>query len=566
MKLPSLAVCVIARNEEENMERCLASVRSLADEIIVVDTGSIDATPVIAESMGARVVSSAWEMDFSRARNEALEQVRSGWVLMVDADEQVTDCDPADLKSKLTGAPDGMDAFSVRIDNLLDGGGAASFRAVRLFRSHKDIRYRGVIHEDVTRSLMERNGRPVCPGQAPLTLTHWGYLRGERVRQNKARRNLKLLERAVGADPRQALMRFMLARELLIVSGERIFPGDRFQEAVENLLKAREAAVAEGVPEHLRCGILATLAAAYTADARPDRALEVLGISFQRPASGDVLPPGASSGCSKNLPEKVDPASPSGVALAFARGRAWLAAAGEDKDKLRLAARLLGDLQERRPAVGFLDLDSRVTGIFAMERQAEALGRLGEKKRAMVLLKTAADLADSYAGPLIRQAELHLLEGEVQQGFKAYADALGRDDHDPEAWLGTARLLNVLGERNQASDCVGHALSLVPLWGQALVEQAVTRFLQGDAGMLLEEQSRLRLASPEADVVCLLAEALDGRPLTGIRPWPNRSVARAMMSVTQGLVSGGRPDLLRRLQEVLPNPGEGQGAAVAGNG
>ena len=70
---PLVSLCVIARNEAATLGRCLESVRELADELIVVDTGSADATPEVARRAGARVISSVWEDDFSRARNRALD-------------------------------------------------------------------------------------------------------------------------------------------------------------------------------------------------------------------------------------------------------------------------------------------------------------------------------------------------------------------------------------------------------------------------------------------------------------------------------------------------------------
>ncbi|MFM8568484.1 MAG: glycosyltransferase [Candidatus Kapaibacterium sp.] len=68
----SLSVCMIVRNEEAKLPDCLASVRSVASQIIVVDTGSTDSTILIAESYGATVIRVPWENDFAKARNVAL--------------------------------------------------------------------------------------------------------------------------------------------------------------------------------------------------------------------------------------------------------------------------------------------------------------------------------------------------------------------------------------------------------------------------------------------------------------------------------------------------------------
>ena len=80
---------VITRDEERNLPRLLDSVRDVADEIIVFDSGSIDATVALAEAAGARVVSCAWK-GWSATKNEANAEARGQWILSLDADEALT--------------------------------------------------------------------------------------------------------------------------------------------------------------------------------------------------------------------------------------------------------------------------------------------------------------------------------------------------------------------------------------------------------------------------------------------------------------------------------------------
>ena len=84
----ALSVCMIVKNEERNLPRCLDSVRGLAGELIVVDTGSTDETARIAAGYGAEVIPFDFRfVDFAAARNYALERSSGRWILMLDADE-----------------------------------------------------------------------------------------------------------------------------------------------------------------------------------------------------------------------------------------------------------------------------------------------------------------------------------------------------------------------------------------------------------------------------------------------------------------------------------------------
>src|SRR5262245_21570036 len=84
----SLTVCLLTRNEAGNLDRVLGSVAGVADEVVVADTGSTDATVEKAQALGARVTSVAWDDDFSAGRNQALDQATSDWILWLNPDEE----------------------------------------------------------------------------------------------------------------------------------------------------------------------------------------------------------------------------------------------------------------------------------------------------------------------------------------------------------------------------------------------------------------------------------------------------------------------------------------------
>jgi len=189
---------MIVRNEEPVLARCLASVKPAVDEIIVVDTGSDDATPAIAESFGARLFRQPWSDDFSAPRNRSIAEATGAWVLWLDADDVV----PADSVPRLVELkkrrPDRMLSFTVK--NEKPGNTGSEFLQVRMFPNRPDLRFERRIHEQVMPAALRLGLRMET---VPVVIEHHGYADAETVRK-KARRNVDLLlieHEAAPADP-----------------------------------------------------------------------------------------------------------------------------------------------------------------------------------------------------------------------------------------------------------------------------------------------------------------------------------------------------------------------------
>ena len=80
---------MIVKDEEESLPGCLESIQGLSDELIIVDTGSVDQTVAIAKSYGAQISHFDWVDDFSAARNASLDKATGDWILWVDADDRI---------------------------------------------------------------------------------------------------------------------------------------------------------------------------------------------------------------------------------------------------------------------------------------------------------------------------------------------------------------------------------------------------------------------------------------------------------------------------------------------
>ncbi len=152
----SVSLSMIVRNEAERLGRCLASVAGFVDEMVVLDTGSSDATVAIAEGCGAVVHHLPWPGDFAPARNEALRHVRGDWVLVLDADEQLRPEAREPLR-QLLAKPDLLLVNLLRFER---GARQSPYSSVsRLFRRHPAIRWSRPYHAMVDDSVLELLGR-----------------------------------------------------------------------------------------------------------------------------------------------------------------------------------------------------------------------------------------------------------------------------------------------------------------------------------------------------------------------------------------------------------------------
>lgn len=117
----TLSVCIITLNEEANIGRTLASLKEIADEIILVDSGSTDATVAIAESFGAKVFAEPWK-GFARQKNSSLEKATCDWILSLDADEEVSPELAASIKKLLkSGATPECSGYKMNRRNMYFG-------------------------------------------------------------------------------------------------------------------------------------------------------------------------------------------------------------------------------------------------------------------------------------------------------------------------------------------------------------------------------------------------------------------------------------------------------------
>lgn len=208
-----LSLCIVARNEASFLRACIESARPAVDEVVVVDTGSSDDTPEIAERAGAKVVRTAWPGDLGTAHNLPIEHARGDWILTLDADEALDPQGLEPLRRLAHGSDHGCDAYFVKIRNYIQApadkarsaeatdplarGGAfyVPTSVVRVFRRRDAYRFAGHLHQGIEASIVEAGGRI---GRSSLTIHHYGFVRPDRAKLTLYR---KLARREVLAHP-----------------------------------------------------------------------------------------------------------------------------------------------------------------------------------------------------------------------------------------------------------------------------------------------------------------------------------------------------------------------------
>lgn len=150
--MSTISLCMIVKNEEEVLKRCIDSVHDLVDEIIIVDTGSEDQTIAIAKAYTDKVFSYAWKDDFADARNYAFSFATMNYILWLDADDIMTEIDRKrflDLKNNLNDTPDMvMMKYHTAFDQ--DGKPSFTYYRERLMKRAMKFMWEGVIHEAIT--------------------------------------------------------------------------------------------------------------------------------------------------------------------------------------------------------------------------------------------------------------------------------------------------------------------------------------------------------------------------------------------------------------------------------
>ncbi len=445
---------MIVRNESAGLPGTLAAARPWVDEIVVVDTGSTDGTREVARSHGARVVEWAWRDDFAAARNESLRHATGDWILVLDADEVLTEASGPALRAACEGAPPEVVAFNIKIvcPRQGDGGLVRVNWFPRLFRRLEGVRFEGIIHEQVIGSLVGRG----TVADAAIEVLHSGYTLSPEQMAAKARRNAALLERQLREEPDYAPGWFQLAETYVLL--ERL---DEAVDAYRRCLRLLDLGRLT-LPPGAVAVALQNLGATLLARGDRERGLEYLRAALA--VDPDLVPARVHLGN-----------------RALADGE-WAAAERHFAEALAAAGRAdgRGEYQTSPWLVHFL--------------LGCAQARQGKYEAALASFDAALDRHPHHAESLWLSA---LTAGHAGRWARSLAAldrlaGLGRDDFPLRAQR--AQALAALGRHDEAAAAAERALELEPASSPMLALAAESRTRAGDHGRAAALYERLAAA------------------------------------------------------------------------
>lgn len=225
---PFISLCMIVKNEEKVLDRCLSSVVNLIDEIIVVDTGSTDNTKEIASKYTHNIYDFEWINDFSAARNYAASKATGEWILVLDADEYIDEENFNIFVQEIKDDNDTFDAYTAKILNFTGNFGESLVQNIhdRVYKNNGEISYYRHIHEQFKSNKDEQ----LKIKNSSLLIFHSGYLNKIVNEKSKGQRNKELLKKEMNSGSKNAFDYFNLGNEYSSI-GE-------YEKALDSYLQA----------------------------------------------------------------------------------------------------------------------------------------------------------------------------------------------------------------------------------------------------------------------------------------------------------------------------------------
>lgn len=240
LKENELSLCMIVKNEEDFIGKCLESVKDVVDEMVIVDTGSTDRTIEICKSHNARIEKFKWNGSFADARNYGIEKAAGEWVLWLDADEEVDQSDQPKLRDPKS--YEGYDVLTIHLVNYYGKEAkeheTTDIAHTRLFRRKTGVRFINKIHENLDVASIDESRI----GHLKVKVYHYGYLDPIVDKKDKFNRNIKMLKQQVKEKENVFWAQYYIAMEY--------YRKNNFKEAFKRVNKSIRAFLEQGMLPH----------------------------------------------------------------------------------------------------------------------------------------------------------------------------------------------------------------------------------------------------------------------------------------------------------------------------
>jgi tetratricopeptide (TPR) repeat protein len=446
MNRKTVTLCMIAKDEESTIGQTIKSALAIVDDIIVGDTGSSDNTKLIAEGYGARVLDLVWGDDFSAARNTVLAEVKTDWVLVLDADEKIQPVRPVEFQKLLM--QDSVAGYKVMVHDVNGQETSTSTRQVRLFRSHPYVRYCYPIHETIDVALgnwAASNSSSV--ELSPLAVVH--ETGGSERQQGRAERNRRLLRDAWQEYPYEPYFAYQLALESIRMSEEEVLPLAGLDRIAGQLQQAWSiiTAMPHEASSELNYGpdLAAMLSAIKITDGQFDQALDIIWTAMEIYPANHYLQFRRALAISEYLEAGLIDGQRFG-SEAFLRGRAV-----QDLENV-IAHSCRKGTQERPEWTNELAL--RILGSLSLMN--------GDLEQARRYFTDALTVTDQLSSAWCGLGEVERLTGDTRKALGYYLRAVTVNQMNVRAWLMGSKTLSDVGFEDNATTWRTRAEQLFP--------------------------------------------------------------------------------------------------------
>ena len=432
---PRLSLCMITKDEERFLGECLASAVGIVDEIVVVDTGSVDRTREIARGYGARVIEHEWQDDFAAARNVALRAATGDWILSLDADETLR-TEQHDLLRKSIEDP-GVSGYHLRFKNHHTEAKTAGVVMIRLFRNLEGLEWENRIHEQISSSLLELGGVDGLQlSISEATVDHFGYLDEVMESRNKGDRNDRLFKAHLAEKPDDIYMLYKYGDFLRRTTS-------RWDESLTMLKRAFDLICA--MPPSRRVEL------PYASEIAALMALEHRRAGEDGEAAAIIETALREFVCTPNLHYLA-------AGLAVLRG--------DSDEAIRHYRRCLA----YRDQVLVVPIQEGITSYVSIAGIAHAYLQKGQINRAERLLRQSLEIEPSYEVAVLLLSRVGLEQRDPQKALRVLLDHLKKYPDAPGVCQQAALLMKELGLSQEAEGMANTAISL--LENQSLESEA----------------------------------------------------------------------------------------------